>query len=65
MRFVISVIFLMLILASCGPSAEEREKQRIQDSIHAEEDRLRSIEDADAFILGVQEDNDSLAQTEE
>lgn len=61
MRLLLTAIFFMMVFVSCGPSAEEREKQRIQDSIRAEEDRLRAIDDADAFITEIPETADSLA----
>ena len=66
LKFFCLLLFVFLILISCGPSAEELEKQRIQDSIQTEEDRLKSIGTADDFITGVssgqEEQSDTLAE---
>jgi len=56
---------LLFTISACGPSAEQIEKQRIQDSIHAEEDRLRAIEDADAFITEIPADSTTAEQIKE
>jgi hypothetical protein len=60
MKYFIAAIFLSVMFVSCGPSAEELEKQRIQDSLKAEEERLDAIEDADAFIM--ESASDTLAE---
>jgi hypothetical protein len=52
-------------LSHAAPSAEEREKQRVQDSTKAEEERLKAIEDADAFILNNMAETDTMAETTE
>jgi len=56
MKKLIGLIAMTLVMFSCGPNAEKKEQQRIQDSIHAETDRLSSIEEADAFIMQNQVD---------
>ncbi len=60
MKFLFASLVLGIVLSSCGPSAEDIEKQRIQDSIKAEEERLSAIEDADAFIT--ESTSDTLAE---
>jgi len=61
MRYFIAAIFLSIMFVSCGPSVEEVEKQRLQDSIKAEEDRVGSIEDVEAFLL--ESTSDTLVET--
>ena len=63
MKLFVFALLISIFVVSCGPSAEEQEKQRIQDSIKAEEDRLRAIDDLDSFVFGdeVEESNDTLA----
>jgi len=56
---------LLFTLFSCGPSAEQLEKERVQDSIRAEEDRMRAIEDADAFITEIPADSSTVEQIAE
>jgi hypothetical protein len=63
MRLFLTAVFFIMVFVSCGPSAKELEQQKVQDSIKAEEDRLRAIEDADAFIAEFPEESDSLLQT--
>ncbi len=48
-------ILLTLLMFSCGPSAEEDEKQRVQDSIKLESDRVKILEKANAFLDTTQE----------
>jgi hypothetical protein len=63
MKLFAFALMISLFVVSCGPSAEEQEKQRIQDSIKAEDDRLRAIEELDSFVFGdeSEEVNDTLA----
>lgn len=65
MKYLLSFIMIATLIVSCGPSAEEREKQRVQDSTKAEEERLKAIEDADAFILNNMAETDTMAETTE
>lgn len=64
MKSIIVFFLLLSTIFACGPSAEEREKQRIQDSIKAEDERLKAIEEADAFITEMPADSGELAQGE-
>lgn len=57
MKKLFGLLALALFMFSCGPNAEQKEQQRIQDSIHAEADRLSSIENADAFIMQAEVDS--------
>jgi len=65
MKYLLSFIMIATLIASCGPSAEERETQRLQDSTKAEEERLKAIEEADAFILNNMTENDTIAEATE
>lgn len=58
MKILFLTLFSALMILSCGPSAEEIEKQRIQDSIKAEEERLDAIDEANSFIVNPDDTND-------
>jgi hypothetical protein len=60
MKKLFGLVVAAMFMFSCGPNSEQKEQQRIQDSIQAETDRLSSIEDADAFILQNEVDTSDL-----
>ena len=51
------------LLLSCGPSAEERRQQEIQDSIQLEEDRRNLLDRANHMLEGEDENGDEKAET--
>jgi hypothetical protein len=51
MKKLVSLLFLInFLIISCGPSAEEAEVQRIQDSIELEADRVKILEKANELL---------------
>lgn len=56
--FLLFVVLAFGTLFACGPSADERERERIEDSIRLEQDRQSLLERAN-FML------DSIAKAQE
>lgn len=46
---------VMMAGISCGPSAEEREKQRIDDSLKLEKERIELLEKANLLLDSAQQ----------
>ncbi len=46
---------VMMACISCGPSAEEREKQRIEDSLKLEKERIELLEKANLLLDSAQQ----------
>ncbi len=54
-HYIISFILFLflapaLILSGCGPSSEERERQRVEDSLQLEADRRELLERANRMF---------------
>ncbi len=63
LSFGFSFIFtaLMVSLTSCGPSAEQRRQQEIEDSIQLEKERREAINRASRIFETPAENNDEVA----
>lgn len=63
LSFVFSFIFiaLMVSLTSCGPSAEQRRQQEIEDSIQLEKERREALNRASRIFETPAENNDQVA----
>ncbi len=62
MRLFVPLFCLALLLGSCGPSAEELEKERLKDIKESEGERQTAIDGADDFVFGPQEDSTDMAE---
>jgi hypothetical protein len=49
-RYIIALLFAIFILTACGPSAEQRRQQEIEDSIQLEKDRRELLERAGRML---------------
>jgi hypothetical protein len=58
----IGILFLALLFVSCGPSAEERRQQEIEDSIQLEKDRRELLDRAGRLF---ETPSDTLSETAE
>lgn len=60
-----AIVFLAIV--SCGPSAEEQERQRVEDSLKLEKDRIELLEKAGLIIDSAMQavaDSDSISLKE-
>ncbi|GEM_PF-1782479 len=65
-KFLCLCFIVALILSSCGPSAEERERQRTEDSLQLEIDRTELLDRANRmFESSDPEDDEALQGNEE
>lgn len=53
---------LALLFTSCGPSAEDRRRQEIEDSLKLETDRRQLLEKANSMILSPSDTTDQVAE---
>ncbi len=58
---VITFFVLALVLTSCGPSAEERRQQEIEDSLQLEKDRRDLLDRAGKVFETPADTNDQMA----
>jgi hypothetical protein len=49
-KFVFLLFLVNFSIISCGPSAEEIDAQRVQDSIELEADRIKILEKANELL---------------
>lgn len=49
-RSIFAFLFAIFILTSCGPSADQRRQQEIEDSIQLEKDRRELLERAGRML---------------
>jgi len=61
MKILVVISCVLFLLVACGPSSEEIERQRLEDSVKAEHARITAIEEANRFITDIEsEKNDSV-----
>jgi len=64
-RSIFALLFAFFILTGCGPSADQRRQQEIEDSIQLEKDRRELLERASKMLEsptetpGDENDNDT------
>lgn len=62
MKTILLLAMFVLILFGCGPSAEEKRQQQIKDSIEAEADRNKAIEEVELFLNATSDSTEQQAQ---
>ncbi|MFN3556278.1 MAG: hypothetical protein ACK4VN_09975 [Bacteroidales bacterium] len=60
--FLIVLMLVVWVFVSCGPSAEERRQQEIEDSIKLEEDRRKLLERANTMFASPADTTQTLAE---